>query len=133
MDTRGLYEKYEVKRVDGKVVPNAKYFVLDYQNDPAAREALSQYAWSCEFTRPELHKNLLDMLESLAKFRVGDIVKTVKNIVDPEDTNFIGRICEVIEMLEFSDKGQEYIVLCIDNEKEEEMFVVEEELELVEL
>jgi hypothetical protein len=131
MDTRGLYEKYEVKRVDGKVVPNAKYFVLDYQNDPAAREAVSQYAWSCEFSRPELHKNLLDMLESLAKFRVGDTVKTVKNIVDPGDTNFIGKICKVIGILEFSDKGQEYIVLCVDNK--EEMFVVEEELELVEL
>jgi hypothetical protein len=38
---RGLYEKYEVLE-DGEAVPNC--FVLEPESDPAAREALIQYA-----------------------------------------------------------------------------------------
>ena len=40
----GLEHRYHVSRVDGKEKPEAKYFVLDPANDPAAYYALVEYA-----------------------------------------------------------------------------------------
>ncbi len=41
---KGLYKKYEIKRVDGKPGrENCQYFVLDLCHDPYARQALEAY------------------------------------------------------------------------------------------
>lgn len=50
--TRGLYDKFYVKRTDGKSEPgqkheNCKYFVLDLTHDEYARVALEVYANAC--------------------------------------------------------------------------------------
>lgn len=63
----GLYQKYEVKRVDGRDAPGEKHendclFVLDVTHDPAARKAMRQYARSCERTRPVFSSEILGLL-----------------------------------------------------------------------
>lgn len=54
--SRGLYGKYRVERIDGKV--RGPYFVLDYAHDPHAQFALLAYADSCESEYPELARDL---------------------------------------------------------------------------
>lgn len=71
----GLYGKFHVERTDGRDRPegakeNARYFVLDYVHDPAARRALYAYAKKLEAlgTEPELAQDLyreLDETEEL--------------------------------------------------------------------
>ena len=61
--TRGLYNKYEVHRVDGKDAPGEKhngcrYFVLDLDHDPHAQAALRAYSESCEADYPILGAEL---------------------------------------------------------------------------
>lgn len=42
---KGLYKKYNVTKADGsEIEPKARYFVLRYDTDPAARQALMVYA-----------------------------------------------------------------------------------------
>lgn len=53
---RGLYGKYHVERVDGKV--KGPYFVLAYTADPYAAVALAAYADSCEAEYPQLAADL---------------------------------------------------------------------------
>jgi len=65
----GLYGKFYVSRVDGKDLPfgskeNAKYFVLDYENDPYARKALRAYANACRQEFPDLAADLYQELEA---------------------------------------------------------------------
>lgn len=72
-DTReiGLFGKYHVERVDGRDAPggdkaDARYFVLDYVNDPLARWPLLQYAnraWRRGYT--ELAEDLWRQLREL--------------------------------------------------------------------
>lgn len=62
-NTEGLYGKFFVNRVDGRDLPggdkdNARYFVLDYVNDPFARDALWTYAVSCGYKLPQLAEDL---------------------------------------------------------------------------
>lgn len=64
----GLQEKFFVSRVDGKDQPggskdNARYFVLDYVNDPMARYALGYYIYACQAKYPELAADLKAALE----------------------------------------------------------------------
>lgn len=56
----GLYGKYRVTRTDGQERPSARYFVLDYANDPHALVALRAYADACDASgdRPELVADL---------------------------------------------------------------------------
>ncbi len=61
--TRGLYEKFEVKRTDGRSAPGEKhdgceYFVLDLDHDPHALPALEAYANSCREQYPGLAYDL---------------------------------------------------------------------------
>ena len=65
----GLYRKFEVRRVDGRDLAgrdksNAKYFVLDYVNDPYAKVALEAYATACTHALPELARDLLVQLDA---------------------------------------------------------------------
>lgn len=61
--TRGLYNKFEVRRVDGSSEPGGKhhrceYFVLDLTHDKHAKAALLAYADSCELEYPLLAADL---------------------------------------------------------------------------
>ncbi len=63
MKGKGLYGKFNVSRVDerdreGGDRENAQYFVLDYVNDPFAKQALQFYAFICHNDYPELSQDL---------------------------------------------------------------------------
>lgn len=56
---KGLYRKFDVRRVDGTDAPGQKhhgcrYYVLDLDHDPHALPALRAYAESCERGYPAL-------------------------------------------------------------------------------
>lgn len=55
---RGLYHKYDVRRVDGK--PVGECFVLAH-DDPYAAIALRNYAIHCAKTHPQLSEDLTAM------------------------------------------------------------------------
>jgi hypothetical protein len=53
-----LFGKYEIKKVHGETDPNAQYFVLRIDTDPAARAALLVYADQIKDDDPEFAKEL---------------------------------------------------------------------------
>lgn len=60
---RGLYGKFQVRRMDGTDAPGAKhdqcsYFVLDLTHDPHAIPAIRAYAKSCRDEYPALATDL---------------------------------------------------------------------------
>lgn len=55
-ENRGLYGKYRVERIDGKL--KGPYFVLAYTSDPHAAVALAAYADSCALQYPQLAADL---------------------------------------------------------------------------
>ncbi|MHC4864610.1 MAG: hypothetical protein ACYTEX_11025 [Planctomycetota bacterium] len=62
---RGLYQKYVVRRTDGRDAPGethdgCEYFVLDLTHDPHALPALRAYADSCRGEYPKLCKDLME-------------------------------------------------------------------------
>jgi hypothetical protein len=62
-ENRGLFEKYLVRRVDGRDEPGEKHadcrlFVLDLSHDRHARVAAAAYATSCEADLPLLAADL---------------------------------------------------------------------------
>lgn len=66
-DTRGLYGKFRVERVDGKdkrggPKENAAYFVLDYANDPDGWVATASWAVTTQHRRPLASKELAEEL-----------------------------------------------------------------------
>lgn len=73
-DTRGAYEKFQVRRTDGDPTGKHKqctYFVLDLDHDENALPALKAYAKSCRQKRPQLYKDLQWMIK-LASGPKGD-------------------------------------------------------------
>ncbi len=70
---KGLYPKYQVHRTDGRDEDggdraNARYFVLDYVNDPAAREALRTYSsFALAQGFEQLYDDLQDALERVER------------------------------------------------------------------
>lgn len=61
--TRGLYNKFQIRRIDGSSDPGGKhdgcdYFVLDLTHDPHAKAALLAYAKSCKSDYPLLAHDL---------------------------------------------------------------------------
>lgn len=62
---RGLYNKFQVKRVDGDPKhDNCNYFVLDIDHDPFAVPALLRYADVCASTYPALAADLQKMVQA---------------------------------------------------------------------
>jgi hypothetical protein len=60
---RGLYQKFQVSRLDGRDAPGgeregAEYFVLDLTYDPFAVFALEAYAEACATSLPNLAADL---------------------------------------------------------------------------
>ncbi len=67
--TRGLYGRFNVRRMDGSSEPGGKhegcfYYVLDVDHDPHAVAALGAYADSCEADYPLLAADLRLLLEN---------------------------------------------------------------------
>lgn len=58
-----LYDKYEIKKVDGETNPNAQYFVLRIDTDRHARVALAAYAESIKGEDPEFSAELAHWLK----------------------------------------------------------------------
>ena len=69
----GIYKKYLVSKVNGEPVdPEAHYFVLRLDKDPAARAAARTYAMIVRDTNHELYDDLLD---EIAVFGMKDTEK----------------------------------------------------------
>ena len=70
--TKGVYNKFEVRRIDGGSEPGGKhehcrYFVLDMDHDPYAIDALYAYAEACYNEYPQLSKDLAHIAHELEK------------------------------------------------------------------
>lgn len=68
IDKRPLYNKFQVRRTDGRDAPGEKhddctYFVLDLDHDEFAEPAIRAYAEACKETHPQLAKSLRVWLE----------------------------------------------------------------------
>lgn len=68
----GLHKKFRVRRADGRDKPGgdrdqARYFVLDYVHDEAARQALLTYANFVERGNPQLARDLYRELADTAE------------------------------------------------------------------
>lgn len=71
--TRGIYDKFDIERTDGRSGLNEKhegceYFVLDLTHDPFAWPALQAYAYACREEYPML---AADLEKKLAYFEAG--------------------------------------------------------------
>jgi len=65
----GLYEKYEVRRKDGRTAHGEKhalccFFVLDLDCDPHSTAAIRAYADSCEADYPLLARDLRNIAKN---------------------------------------------------------------------
>lgn len=75
-DNEGLYNKYEVVRIDGKPEKNGvRYFVFDYANDPDAAKALMTYAMLIRHKKPRLSRELVRNLDLLKAIGLGEAVE----------------------------------------------------------
>ena len=68
--SRGIYDKFLVKRTDGKSEAGekhyqCKYFVLDLKHDKHATAALRAYAESCKKEYPLLARDLWKVVDEL--------------------------------------------------------------------
>lgn len=76
--TRGLYNKFAVRRTDGTSEPGGKhegcdYFVLDLTHDPFAFDALTIYAANCRAAYPALYADLCEKLRAMRTRRAADL------------------------------------------------------------
>lgn len=76
-EKRGIYEKYAVKRTDGRSEAGEKhygcrYFVLDLKHDIFAAAALREYARACGKRYPELAVDLFALADDISEFPVMD-------------------------------------------------------------
>lgn len=67
MDRKGYYNKFDVKRKDGRDQPGgdregAKYFTLDLTHDPYALVALNAYAEGMIDENPALYQNIMEII-----------------------------------------------------------------------
>lgn len=68
MSEKGIYGKYVISKVDGsKVDPDACYFVLRLDTDPAAQKAMGQYVRSCRKENPELAEEIETALNEIER------------------------------------------------------------------
>ena len=66
MAPKGIYGKYRVEKSDGSPMdPKAVYFTLRLDTDPHARLAVRMYIASCREERPELARDLEELLERI--------------------------------------------------------------------
>jgi len=68
---KGYYKKYSITKADGRPCdPDAEYFVLRLDTDPAARAALRTYAEACG--NPVLKEELLARLAYYENTALGE-------------------------------------------------------------
>lgn len=61
-----IYKKYKITKSSGEPVdPNAQYFVLRIDTDPAARAALLAYADQIQDTLPEFAEQLRNWVKAM--------------------------------------------------------------------
>jgi hypothetical protein len=70
MENVGIYQKFNVRRRDGRDLPggdraNAAYFVIDVANDPNAAGTLETYSRECEAEAPKLAEELRRLVSEL--------------------------------------------------------------------
>lgn len=63
----GLYNKYDVQKVNGHTDPNADYFTLRIDTDKDARKALKEYARAIKKKNPKLSMELFTKLYKYEK------------------------------------------------------------------
>jgi len=68
-DLRGLYGKYVVQKTEGEVDPRAVYFTLRVDTDKFAWVAIRAYVDACQEERPELARDLEELLRRFEKAR----------------------------------------------------------------
>jgi len=62
----GLESRYKVVKTNGELIdPKAKYFILRYDKDPHAVEALKTYINSVELENPQLANDLRKELNEI--------------------------------------------------------------------
>ena len=95
--TRGVYEKFIVRRTDGKHRPGQKhdgcvYFVLDLDHDKHAIPALEAYAASCRAEYPDLARDIDEMADAAllsrnepARLTAGDVLRDQMHASKPLD------------------------------------------------
>ncbi len=76
--SRGIYDKFQVKRTDGRSEPGEKhyqceYFVLDLKHDRYAGAALRAYAIVCKKEYPTLSHDLHAIADQLQEAPTADI------------------------------------------------------------
>lgn len=91
----GLYEKYTVTRNDGKS-PDARYFVIDLDNDPFAKGTIAQYMEECHEEYPLLAHDLMRIFRPL-KITVVD-----RKFKISYDTEYVEKIKE--DIMRFGQK-----------------------------
>lgn len=64
---RGWYLKYRVEKLEGLTDPNADYFVLRLDKDPAARAAALAYACYVESSNPQLANDIRERVAGHAE------------------------------------------------------------------
>ncbi len=87
--TQGIYQKFEVARVDGRHAPGEKHhgcehFVLDLTHDEHAIPAIAAYAASCRASFPQLAADLRD--KTAAVIAASNEFVTVPETVLPNGT-----------------------------------------------
>ena len=65
MTNQGLFDKYRVTKKEGETDPDAVYFVLRLDTDPAARSAAMYYASSIGLKNPLLYEHLRNLITKL--------------------------------------------------------------------
>lgn len=95
---KGLYNKYDVQRNDGRSKKGQKhfeceYFVLDLTHDLHAASAITAYANSCAEEFPALVDDLLKKVKHITKLR--------KHAVKLDET--LGRIARILSEVPYDD------------------------------
>lgn len=132
----GIYEKFTVKRTDGKDQwgekhEHCQYFVLDVSHDPFALPALETYASACKEQYPMLAQDILAMITAhklialLTQIRNFDEETAIPTIRDlTREIEGIGRELmiaggteahrKVFKLVhEWSEEDQEYLLASI--------------------
>lgn len=105
---KGIYEKFTVRRTDGKDAPGEKhegcdYFVLDLTHDPHAYTAIKAYAMSCKEAYPALAVDLLKKAQGMKRNGIfpkpsaAGILRWMTDLSDSNDAKKWRALCEAVD------------------------------------
>jgi NTP pyrophosphatase (non-canonical NTP hydrolase) len=102
VDQRGLFKKFDVRRVDGSDKhQGCEYFVLDLTHDPAAIVALRSYAQACKKTRPNLSEGITDRFGSRSSM-IRNVFETVLNSDMAQREEDEGRVSQTLNLVRYA-------------------------------